>query len=75
YANVLLAVFNLLPIPPLDGSKLLYAVLPDSMWKVREMLERYGFFILLAFIMVGFSWIHPIINFIYLIFIGGNGLF
>ncbi|MBT6818875.1 MAG: site-2 protease family protein, partial [Candidatus Magasanikbacteria bacterium] len=66
YANVLLAVFNLLPIPPLDGSKLLYAVLPDSMWKVKQILEQYGFFILLAFIMVGFSWIHPIINVIYL---------
>lgn len=75
YANVLLAVFNLLPIPPLDGSKLLYAVLPDSMWKVKQILEQYGFFILLAFIMVGFSWIHPIINFIYLFLIGGNGLF
>ncbi len=75
YANVLLAVFNLLPIPPLDGSKLLYAVLPDSMWKVKQILEQYGFFILLAFIMVGFSWIHPIINYIYLLLIGGNGLF
>ncbi len=75
YANVLLAVFNLLPIPPLDGSKLLYAVLPDSMWKVKQILEQYGFFILLAFIMVGFSWIHPIINVIYLFLTGGNGLF
>jgi len=75
YANVLLAVFNLLPIPPLDGSKLLYAILPDSMWKVKQILEQYGFFILLAFIMVGFSWIHPIINYIYLFLIGGNGLF
>jgi len=75
YANVLLAVFNMLPIPPLDGSKLLYAVLPDSMWKVKQLLEQYGFFILLAFIMVGFTWIHPIINFIYLFLIGGNGLF
>ncbi|MFH1947478.1 MAG: site-2 protease family protein [Candidatus Magasanikbacteria bacterium] len=75
YANVLLAVFNLLPIPPLDGSKLLYAVLPDSMWKVKQLLEQYGFFILLAFIMVGFQLIHPVINFIYLFLIGGNGLF
>ena len=70
YANILLAVFNLVPIPPLDGSKILYAILPDSMWKVRQMLEQYGFFILLAFLMIGFSWIHPIINFIYSLFVG-----
>ena len=54
YANVLLAVFNLVPIPPLDGSKILYAILPDSMWKVRQILEQYGFFILLIFILFFF---------------------
>ena len=47
-ANVLLAVFNLVPIPPLDGSKILYAIMPDSMWKVRQTLEQYGFMILLV---------------------------
>jgi len=75
YANVLLAVFNLVPIPPLDGSKVLFAVLPDSMWKVRQMLEQYGFFILLIFIFFFFELLSPVIHYLYLLFTGGFGLF
>jgi Zn-dependent protease len=44
-------VFNLIPIPPLDGSKVLFAFLPARMvWQWRPMLEQYGFFILLILI-------------------------
>jgi Zn-dependent protease len=45
--NVALAFFNLLPFPPLDGSKILYTILPDSMKPAIEALERFGFIILL----------------------------
>lgn len=75
YANVLLAVFNLVPIPPLDGSKVLYAVLPDSMWKVRQTLEQYGMIILLVFIFFLFDLILPIISWLFVLFTGGGGLF
>ena len=71
FANVLLGVFNLVPIPPLDGSKILYAVLPDSMWKVRQMLEQYGFVLLIIFILFLFDTIHPLINALTVFFIGG----
>ncbi len=71
YANVLLAVFNLVPIPPLDGSKLLFAVLPNSMWQVRKFLEQYGFYILLFFIFFLFQWIVPIIVYLTHLFTGG----
>src|SRR3989338_2504333 len=75
YANVMLGTFNLVPIPPLDGSKLLFAILPDYMMHVKEQLERYGWFILLAFIFFGFQWIVPIIRYLTALFTGGNVLF
>lgn len=62
YANVMLTVFNLVPIPPLDGSKILYAVLPSSAYKVKEFLDRYGFIILLFFVFFLFELISPIIT-------------
>jgi Zn-dependent protease len=47
--NLLLMVFNLLPIPPLDGSKVLYAFLdPRTSWQVRAFMNQYGLVILLA---------------------------
>jgi Zn-dependent protease len=47
--NILLMVFNLVPIPPLDGAKVLYALLPpQTAWQVRPFLERYGFLILIV---------------------------
>lgn len=47
--NLVLMLFNLIPIPPLDGSKVLFAFLsPRTVWQVRPVLERYGFVILLA---------------------------
>jgi Zn-dependent protease len=51
--NVSLAVFNLLPFPPLDGSKILWTFLPDSMKPVLEALEQYGYLILLLVVWTG----------------------
>lgn len=62
YANVLLMVFNLVPIPPLDGSKILYAILPDSMQNVKYFLERYGIFVLLIFVFFLFDLLSPVIE-------------
>ena len=66
YANILLAIFNLLPIPPLDGSKLLFAVLPPSLDHTRQSLERYGFIFFIVFVLFGFRLV--VVHIVYPIF-------
>lgn len=51
--NIGLAVFNLIPIPPLDGSKLLYPLLPRAWLEKYFWLERYGFFVLMILVALG----------------------
>lgn len=53
FINLLLAVFNLIPIPPLDGSRLVAALLPREMSMQYLSVERYGFMILLMLLMFG----------------------
>jgi Zn-dependent protease len=58
FINILLAVFNLLPIPPLDGSRVISALLPNPLAYRYNQLERYGFFILIGLMFLGgFSYI------------------
>jgi len=65
--NVSLAVFNLLPFPPLDGSKILETFLPASMQPVLEILERFGFIILILLMYMGVfgAIIGPVLRFVY----------
>ncbi len=65
FINILLAIFNLLPIPPLDGSKVLFAVLPYQFRWIEENLERYGFIILILFILFFFRLLYPVIQWIF----------
>ncbi len=51
--NIILAAFNLIPLPPLDGSKILAGILPDSGTRLMYSLEQYGMFILLLLIVTG----------------------
>ncbi|HSW36155.1 MAG TPA: site-2 protease family protein [Candidatus Limnocylindrales bacterium] len=68
--NILLAVFNLIPIPPLDGSKILMSYLSDTYLVYYYQLERYAPFILLVLIFTGvFRFIiFPAYNLVFTIF-------
>ena len=63
--NVVLGIFNFVPIAPLDGSKVLYALLPKGTERFQAVWEQYGMFILLFFIFFGFQLIVPIVMAVY----------
>lgn len=68
--NINLAIFNLVPIPPLDGSKILFSLLPFKFRVAQFFLEKYGFIILIFFILFLFGLITPIINILFKIITG-----
>jgi len=70
--NIVLGLFNLIPIPPLDGSRVLFAILPQTEGVVRAMyfLERWGLILVLFFAFFGFQLIAPVIGWLFAIFTG-----
>lgn len=70
FINILLAIFNLVPIPPLDGSKLLFAFFPDKSYQIRGFFERYGFFLIIFFILFLWQSISPVIIWLFRLITG-----
>jgi Zn-dependent protease len=68
--NITLAIFNLMPIPPLDGSKILFALLPYRWLAVREWFERYGLVLVFVFIFFIWQFMSPIIGRLFTLFTG-----
>jgi len=60
--NVGLFVFNMIPFPPLDGSRVLFALAPEPVQKVMMQIENMGFMAIMIFMFVGFPLISPMIH-------------
>lgn len=72
--NLVLMIFNLMPIPPLDGSKVLMAFLPFK-WQVQFMkIERYGMILVILFIFIAFDIIIPITFFLMRLIVGNEAM-
>lgn len=61
FFNILLMIFNLIPIPPLDGSRILSAFLPPNGQMFLAKMERFGMFIVLFFVFFFFQLLSPVI--------------
>ena len=70
YINILLAIFNLLPVPPLDGSHILFTFLPPGIENLKIFLSQFGLFILLFIIFFFFRWLFLLINWIFALIVG-----
>ena len=70
--NIILGSFNLIPIPPLDGSRILMEFLPDNAKYKLAGLERYGFFVIIILLWTGI--LSPVITFVQSLIIGLIGI-
>jgi Zn-dependent protease len=63
--NIVLAIFNLMPIPPLDGSKILFALIPQKYYKFRESLEAKSFLFWLIIIILIWNIFEPLVYWVF----------
>ena len=68
--NIVLAIFNLIPIPPLDGSKIISSVLPRGFMRVRQSMERFGFFGVIIFLLFLWQFFAPLIPWLFKLITG-----
>lgn len=63
--NITLAIFNLIPMPPLDGSKIISAILPSGWMRVRASIERFGFVGVIVFLVFIWQFFAPLIPWLF----------
>jgi Zn-dependent protease len=72
FINIILIIFNMIPIPPLDGSKVLFNILPHTQktQEFRARLERYGLFIFIFFILFLWDDVSPLVYWLFDMVVG-----
>lgn len=68
--NLSLAIFNLAPVPPLDGSHIVLSFFPAQASKIEAFFQRYGFLILLLFIFFAADFIGPLVTRVFYLIVG-----
>lgn len=69
--NIVLAIFNLIPVPPLDGHWILFTFLPNRLLRLRDLLQQYGIFLLIFLIFFGgLDWLFGIVEYLFHIITG-----
>lgn len=68
--NLVLAIFNMVPVPPLDGSKVLFSIIPQKYIGIRETMERYS--VILFFFLIFFLWgfVEPLVPIVFRLITG-----
>ena len=70
WLNLSLSLFNLIPIPPLDGSKILFNLLPSSLSKVIRFVETYSLILIIVFIIFFSNFLYPLLTFLFKLVMG-----
>lgn len=70
FVNIVLCLFNLVPIPPLDGSKILFSIFPNGFRRLLAHLESYGFVLVLLFIFLFWGSLSPLAGYLFTILTG-----
>jgi Zn-dependent protease len=63
--NIALAVFNMVPIPPLDGHHILFALIPDRYASIKYQLQKYSMGLVIVFVIFGWKFIEPLVSWLF----------